>query len=146
MNSRFDTQQPLVLNLRASPRFVLGFSGLLLSSLVLLGNLPLPPLIGYLLSAITVGWGGQTLAYYGYYRKHPLRNACLLEKQLALANGTRIEIEPRSFTHPLFIFLCCRLENQKTLQLFIFADAPLPPVEFWQVRRRVEQLLNHSIK
>jgi hypothetical protein len=145
MNSRFDTQQPLALNLRASPAFVLGLGGILLSTLILLSMLPLSPLIFGLLTALTVGWGGHTLGYYGYYRKHPLRNVCLLEKQLELANGTRLDIDPRSFTHPLFIFLCCRLEN-KTLQLFIFADALLPPVEFWQLRRRVEQLVNNSIK
>lgn len=145
MNSRFDTQQPLVLNLRASPSFVLGLGGILVSTLILLWNLPLSPLIFWLLTVVTLGWGGHTLEYYGYYRKHPLRNACLLEKQLELTNGSRLEIDPRSFTHPLFIFLCCRLEN-KTLQLFIFADALLPSVEFWQLRRRVEQLVKYSIE
>jgi hypothetical protein len=145
MNSRFDTQQPLVLKLRASPSFVRGFGTVLVSTLLLLSLLPLSSFIFWLLIAITLGWGGHTLGYYGYYRKHPLRNACLLEKQLELAQGIRVDIDPRSFTHPLFIFLCCRLEKQ-TLQLFIFADALLPPVEFWQLRRRVEQLLKHLIE
>lgn len=145
MNARFDTQQPLVLHLRASPYFVLSFGGILFSTLLLLVNLPLSAPVFWLLTMITIVWGGYSLGYYGYYKKHPLRDVCLLEKQLGLANGTRVNIDPRSFTHPLFIFLCCRLEG-KTVQLFIFADALLPPVAFWQVRRRVEQLLKSLIE
>lgn len=139
-NPRFDTTHAFILSLRPSRYFVRGLFLLILSSVLLLSLLPLPFWVKLALSGSVLFWGGHTLAYYGYYWRHPLRRFYLLEQQCRLANGVFFELEPQSFTQPKFIYLCCRLA-QRRVKLFIFADALPPDLEFWQLRRRVERLL-----